>query len=267
MSKYYFLIETNEDDRFPAVEPCFSTIEAVRRHNWYHNTNNYKLIKSLSDVPNGVSSCDIVPVGSLKFYQEITNTKLTPPRMDNNFKYWNYSINGKFINRDQMFKDSNKLNSYQEGDVFVKRADHYKSWTGISSKIHLPSIYPVSCILENWDNELLTFSEILDIQNEYRIFLLGDRIVDIRQYIGNPDIVIDMSKLNDIKDEIMNSPCFKDEKLDYIGWSFDIGTIADDIVFLEYHPMISLGFYGADFKEIPLGLIRAHLVQVNKFAF
>lgn len=217
-----FIIDHNLEDF------SFTLINSIKYKNWYNGSKlyNYKLVKSFSAEKFFPSN---IPVGSIEFVSNYVkryyNKEILPIRIDNLPKE---ILNRKLSINSEEVKNLNK--------IFIKRFDKFKEDIEIIVNKHL----------NNFKGNFY-YSEVIDIESEYRIFVFNNKIVGIKHYLGD---VYKIPSLNFLERCV--------EVIDRNTYSFDVAVTKDEReCLIEIHDIFSLGFYGfEDYSIIPQMFIR-----------
>lgn len=222
-----FLIENKLQDF------SLSLIEAIEYKNWYSGDNSYSY--SLIDTIPDILIEQSVPVGSIDFVQKYTKKfykKVLLP-------YDITNLSKDILNRN-ITTESQEVERIGK-EVFVKNYKEFKELTGI--------FYTASIDFDSLKEKKYFFSEILEIQSEYRIFVYNGKIVGIKHYLGDVYKIPSLSFLKDVVEEI------KDRDV----YSFDVASTTRGEALIEVHDIFSLGLYGFDEKKyIPQMFYRGY---------
>jgi hypothetical protein len=183
-----------------------------------------------SDIP--IRKKDSYPVGDvpfvldhLKLNNELNLDKCKPiniPYILRNLKFTQRNI----------IVSSSPLNPF-ETNSFVKSNTQYKAFN---------ELIKTGENVQHKDNQYF-FSEEIEIDSEWRVFVLNQQIVGLQHYIGD---FLEFPDINFIKDIISN---YEDSPGAY---TVDIGINKNSNFLVEIHPFVSCGLYGfADYKILP----------------
>lgn len=245
-----FLIQTIENQ----VKHDFSLtlLEAIRY--------NYGFLKSnidyvLSDrIPHNIELCKhLIPVGSvefvIEFYKKTYSIDLKPINVPEClFKYAGRKIKNfnkrNYNNIPKRFENCNKL--------FIKSNDIVKH------KMTLDWYRLTDINKINADN--VQVSEIINIDAEYRCFVYNGRLIDIRRYSGDCDVLPCIDTIYMMISEYSNN-------ISPISYTLDIGINleANQTFVIEVHDIYSCGLYGFnDLNKYPRMLYDWHINLLNK---
>ena len=123
---------------------------------------------------------------------------------------------------------------------FVKPIDNDKDFGGMVVTNMLEKIYFKSCVIDKLDNYQLYFSAIVKFVNEFRLFILDNKIygiTDCSKYLINPEDIITQSPPEYILKEIIELNRYRDCVI-------DIGRLDNSIwSVVEVNPPYSLTSY------------------------
>ncbi|QUH22149.1 ATP-grasp domain-containing protein [Alkaliphilus sp. B6464] len=215
---------------------CFQLIEAVNFINWYNGEKVYNVI--LSDY---INYRECIPVGSLEFVFDYIEKFFRKDRKS--IKPINIPDElfiPKYLKRDCCIKD--KKNIIIDRPVFIKSMDAYKSFTEIiNDKNNIP------------EGRYLV-SEVIDIESEWRGFVLNGKLVGLNNYLGDftlfPDILLIKEMINSYK----NCPP---------SYTIDVGVNQSGTFIIEVHPFVSCGLYGFRGKFLPTMFNQAFNYIIN----
>ena len=87
------------------------------------------------------------------------------------------------------------------------------------------------------------FSEEIDIDSEWRVFILNQQIVGLQRYSGDFLAFPDVDFIHNVISNYQNAPG---------SYTVDIGINKNSNFLVEIHPFVSCGLYGfADYKILP----------------
>ena len=240
-----FLIQVGETG-LPLHDFGFQMIEACNYKTWFDIDNPY--VYSLWYDVGTTAFNDYIPIGSVEFvhqflkqYYGIENIKpINIPLSLFNHNYLKRHCN--IINK----QDKQKIGYH--GKRFVKSMDKIKSFAEIVDG------YDINEIPEG--NYL--FSEVIDIQSEWRAFVYNKKLVGLQNYSGNfidfPDVVLIENMIKDYQD------CPPAYTLD-VGINHEVGTFL-----IEVHNFYSCGLYGfADNRILPDMFEKSFKWIINKY--
>lgn len=120
-------------------------------------------------------------------------------------------------------------------NVYIKSIERYK---GDSNLNHL-GFWDKN----NFEEDFYLVSNLIDIDCEYRVFVLNDNILDIKMYVGNWDCynLLDLSIVSDVVKTIKNNRNLEDFPLCY---TLDFYINNNKTYLMEVHPFVSCGLYG-----------------------
>lgn len=241
-NKFIFLLQINEDGEFLDTF-VYDTYQAIKHHNWLVNKSNqtydFLKLKKIEDVDLfRFGSVEYIPVGSVQFVEGFLKLKnITPPKPLNIPKYLRKVRYAKHIIEDLQYKDV--LNNKKYDNFYIKSALNYKDFDVTNGKM---AKYDIPNLDNNY--ELFVTSPISPpIKNEFRSFVLDNKIVNISNYISE-NISFEITKdhvslLNEVVDIISkNDSKLKAYTIDYVV------TEDNSISLLELHHGYSCGNYG-----------------------
>lgn len=200
----------------------FTLLESIKYNNWFNNNEDIKY--ELTDKKTKPGFIPIGEVGFVVQYLKDFHQKYPLPINvpEELFRFAKrYIFNGNeesFINKGQMFVKSNDVIKYPHNGVID------------SGGLDLPV-------------GSYQFSNIIDIQSEYRCFVFKNKLVGIQNYSGDFEIFPDV---NIIKNMIM------DYKKSPIAYTLDVGVSKSGTFVIEVHDFFSCGLYGfSDHRILP----------------
>jgi len=233
---YTFLCQADNRINYDFV---LETLNAVDFANWYANETIYKSImtKDLNSLDIKKGDKSIIPIGSVQFVQSYYREYLG---LDN-FKPVNIPLQLlDYTERRVWFGDETEI---IKQETFCKSSDKIKEFTDIiDSKTTL-------------EKGSYIFSELIDIESEWRCFVLRGELLAIHNYnntLGTyPNIERIKSMISKYKD--LNA--------------YTLDVAIDDhqrTVVIELHDFYSCGLYGFNnHKKLLQMLITSHLQKVN----
>ena len=256
-----FLLQVEDDElvTFPRLtEFANSCLEAIRFERWKDPTYlPHVATASLSDIErldgNKWNGC--IPVGTIEFVEQVMGTVYHISHL----KPVNAPLplqQKRFYKRRVAYVSGvDAVRSLYEGwktdELFVKSATRVKTdFTGI---------YKRTDGLAPYANEpLLLVSEVLPMRtgrcSEWRVFVHHGKILDIRNYSGNPWVLPDRKLVEEMAWAIENilKACTVDVMV----------TDEGETALVEVHNFISCGLYGA---ELPLTMYKQAFLQEVHF--
>lgn len=237
-----FLIQS-DPDLFPEAEIFKHTIHDTIRTRigsfMYENLGFEKVKHRLNTNPDRYK--DYYPFGTIPFIEywlkHYHNKKMRPIEVPSILR------TEEFLKRD--YKVLKKSELPKLGNYFVKNVDKLKagSFTGNIMSWH------ISYGEEYNDDSLFVLSSIIDIQSEWRVYVIGGEIKNISNYDGNPTIFPDINIINKmISIFIATGQAPK-------SFSLDIAVTDKGTAILEIHPFTSIGLYNTLWDE---SLIQAY---------
>lgn len=213
-----FLIQTIDSEI--KHDFSFTLLESIKYNNWYNKRDkiSYKLT-------NEETEPGFIPIGSVEFVSKYLYDYFRLKPLPKNipfelFKYANRTIfNGTYEVR-------------LEKDYFIKSNDKIKD--DINGLLKKTDILPEG----NYQ-----FSEIIDIDSEYRCFVHKNKLVGLQNYSGDFTIFPDIKTINNIIDDYKKSP---------VAYTLDVGINDTGTFIVEIHDFFSCGLYGfSDLNRLP----------------
>ena len=212
----------------------FTLIEAIRYRNWYNNSNEDEIIYT-----NDIKPCfieDVVPIGSVEFVSYYLKTYFNKQPKPINVPEELYLF------ADRRIVVGNE-DSYITEQCFAKSHDKIKRFA---------DIIDVDCKLDPGEYQ---FSDIINIDSEWRCFVFENKLVGLQNYSG------DFTKFpNLITIEQMIQTY---SKVAPVSYTLDIGinhlndNRINNTFVIEVHDLFSCGLYGfSDLKLLPLMFYR-----------
>jgi len=219
----------------------FHMLEATSWINWLNMENLHEC--ALSDVENSFTKRfgdSGIPVGSIEFVLDYYKR--------------NYGITGimpinipkelqtdRFLKR-KLYRDREEV---PEGEkVFVKSLREFKGFTDIVDKKDIP------------EGEYL-ISEVVELESEWRGFIMDGELLDMRSYAGNFKVQPDYNIVDEMIESYESSPR---------AYTLDLGvTSCGDTVIIEAHEFFSCGLYGFhDYRKLIRMNIAQHLEMIKR---
>jgi len=233
-----FLIQSEHG--IPLHDFGFQMIEACRYKNWFNDSSDYTYLLTdnftfITKASEEVSN--FIPIGSIKFVHNFLKqyhniSELKPINIPKELRF------DKYLKRECWFNNTKefivKIYNGEKLPVkkFIKSSQKVKHFTEITDDL---SIVP--------DGRYF-FSELINIESEWRCFIYNKRLVGLQNYSGDftlfPDLSIIYNSIYDYKD---------------CPWAYtlDVGINKEDGTFIiEIHNFYSVGLYGfADNRILP----------------
>jgi hypothetical protein len=225
-----FLIQTI-NDRIKH-DFAFALLEAIEYQNWFYNEIRFEASLSELEFMSYFDLTDVTPVGSLEFvgiycdafYYGASAPLNVPPQLRL----------PSFVKREVGIGDQTQIPI----PAFVKSATQYKTFVDVIEK---PRQIP---------KDTYFWSEILDIQSEWRAFVWQKKLVGLQCYLGDFTLFPDVPLIKNMIQTYTNCP--PAYTID-VGVNDKIGTFV-----IEVHPFVSCGLYGFnDYKILPQMFIAA----------
>jgi len=221
----------------------FTLLESIEFQKWFQNDKNVIASKYI-DYYDYKNWCfkpfhqHYVPVGSVEFvttwFERFCDHTPKPINVPEElFKYCNRIIwNG----------NENGYIGYEE--LFVKSNDNIKGFKEfINSSKPLPK--------GNYQ-----FSEVTDIESEWRAFVYQGKLVGLQNYSGEFTMFPDVEQIEHIIKAYKSAP---------IAYTLDVGVFDEKTFVVEIHDFFSCGLYGfSDHKILPYMLYRWHHEYMGK---
>lgn len=177
----------------------------------------------------------IVPVGNLNYVQKYLETvfkskeaKMVPIEIPEELYRFTHRFYVKLKGREA--KDRYDLSKY-----FVKDIDKLKNWNNL--------LYLGSDVSRHIDDDTnYSLSEVVDIVSEYRVFVLLDKVIGCKHYLG------DVLTFPDKEQILKMIEAYENNNDRPNAYTLDVGVIRKDdkyyTVPLEVHSFVSCGLYG-----------------------
>lgn len=242
-----FLFETDENG-IP-LSDVGTIYEVLKEYNWLRmvsmDTNSvcFRSINNVSDVFDSVHFPRMIPVGSVEFVEKVMRKKINPILVPDELR----GFTGRKIkivsNKDEITQTAQE---WGRNKIFLKSASAVKC--DYSDIYCLPGRLP--------DDSKYFMSEVIDIESEYRCFVRDRRLINIKNYSGNPFVVPNEKAVMNMIDAYKNCPP---------SYTLDVGITKDgETVVIEVHNFIACGLYGLDSVDIIPMLIRAYRYEQRR---
>jgi len=219
-------------------------LEAIRYQKWLQNGNDikYKFLDSKWDgkvyAPIGFKSFhkNYVPVGSVEFVCAYLDVFYDIVPQQINVPEELFGFAGRVIFNDSEKNFEKNLNSY--GKWFAKSNNKIK---------YFAKVVDENTVLEAGNYQ---FSELIDIDSEWRCFVYNNKLVGLQNYSGDFTKFPNVNTINImIYSYTPNAP---------IAYTLDVLINSMGTYVMECHSMFSTGLYGfADYNILPQMLHRA----------
>jgi len=221
-----FLIQTVNDEI--VHDFSFQLKEAVRYRNWYYNYNIDIIEYTDSTTPEYKEGyCPVRPVEFVTYYLNKYFNKTPKPVNvpEELYKYANRRI--VVGNEDSYIGDES---------VFAKSHDKIKRFADTTD--HNTTL-PVG---------LYQFSDIIDMESEWRCFVYNKELVGLQNYSGEFTLFPDVCTITEMINNYNNQP---------IAYTLDVGVTGSTTFVVEVHDFFSCGLYGfRDNRILPLMFYR-----------
>lgn len=240
MSKFVIQCEEICGQLIPAHDFGFELIQAIKFQEWYRQEQRHE-VAFVKDVE--LMYRDYIPVGSVefvqKFMEEFWDVRIVKPL---NIPEELYPFANRFVQRlskkdiDSLFEKYNQL--------FIKSDDKIKDFSEFcNKKSEIPE-----------GNYIV--SELIDIRSEYRCFIKDGRLLDIKNYSGEIDILPNFNTIENMIKAYKSAPP---------AYTLDVAiTGKGETVVIECHNFFSCGLYGfSDYNNLTGMLSQAYYWQLK----
>lgn len=236
-----FLFETDESG-IP-LSDAGTVYEVLKEYNWLRmvsmdaNSVRFRSINNVCDVFDSVYFPRMIPVGSVEFVEKIMRKKINPILVPDELSEFTGRKIKIVSSKDEITQTAQE---WGKNKIFLKSASAVKC--DYSDIYCLPGRLP--------DDSKYFMSEVIDIESEYRCFVRDGRLINIKNYSGNPFVVPNEKAIMNMINAYKNcSP----------SYTLDVGiTRGGETVVIEVHNFIACGLYGFDSVDIIPMLIRAY---------
>lgn len=214
-----------------------ATKHAVDFMNWYENSDNYKIeyIEDIAEIFE-IENDKVIPVGTVEFvegfYKKLYGVdKLLPINIP-------LELLGYTKRKVWYGDETEKI----EKPTFCKSRDKVKGFTDIVDRG------------VNLEKGNYIFSELVDIESEWRCFVYRGQLLGVHNYINSlshyPDIKVIKEMVNKYKD------------LD--AYTLDVGVNGEGTFIIEVHDFYSCGLYGfRDYQKVLYMAIASHNQKIK----
>lgn len=236
---------------------CYEVLRAIEFQNWMH-PDSIRVLRAkdgLTEAP-----IDAIPVGSLEFVKEFVSLKLgitasplplniPEPILESAYVGRNYWKNISILSLSNLYESL-------PDQVFVKSSIQYKLFNAdIVYKKELQKI-----ILTNGNIDI---SEVVEIDDEWRIFVHNHEFVDLKCYTKKFKYVPNYNFID-------NLVCVIKKSMPNLNsYTLDIGFIDGKQSVVEMHHFVGCGLYGFRDYSILLNMVASGYkswVQDSKFS-
>lgn len=254
----HFMIQTGTNGQI-VHDFSFRLLEAVRYADWKYGQPQYGYSFAEKEtavevlLKQGVSPIDIVPIGSIEFvfgcmkllrYNVDKVIPLNVPFLLNKVEFLNRTYHTGLTRKDLM-------GGGFTFPQFIKSANVYKGFVDIvETKSDLDRLS---------SNEKFTVSEVVDIEEEWRVFVQQDEIIGAKPY-GSRTLFPKAPNLRFLKRMTHTIEKARNEgELFPLSYTLDVGVSMDGSFLIECHPFVSCGLYGFDeLERLPSMLIQGY---------
>jgi hypothetical protein len=225
MKETYFILETDKNEDFIDTF-VYDTFKSIKDFNSFKNNEKYYGYRTNISVLNQFGK-DLIPVGSIEFvHNYFSRHNITIPKPlnvpDILREYCSREIID--INKKELLSNKIKYNNY-----FIKSNDSYKDF-------EINKVKYFNFDSSKTENYFISSQIEPEIISEYRCFVLGNRLLSINNYIGDP-IGLTNLHINMLKLFI--------SKIDLRAFTIDIAVLENgNIEIIELHHGYSCGNYG-----------------------
>lgn len=250
---YTFLVETDESGDI-LHDFSFALLQTLRFKKVWDGEEYLFIKKSMGMSPSNHPvpfEKDLIPVGSLNFvfsYIEhvmgLSVENVTPLNIPSELNH------AMFLKRNVMTMSKEEVLEFPfDKPKFIKSQSRYKGFLEI-----VEDKYDLEELTSESNEEMLLVSDVVEIENEYRVFVQMDEIVGVKQYLGGYDVSPDM-KL--VKQMVRMFEFSKEKPMSY---TLDIGVNKNGTFLIEVHPFVSCGLYGWSdgFLRLPSMIIQGY---------
>jgi ATP-grasp domain-containing protein len=215
-----FLIQTIDGN----IEHDFSftLLESIKYNNWLNNDDDIKYELTDEETKSG-----FIPIGEVGFVvnylREHHNKYPLPINVPE--KLFRYAKRNIFNGNEEAF--------WGKGEMYVKSNSIIK--------------YSINGLIDSNKYDLpvgdYQFSEIIDVQSEYRCFIFKNKLVGIQNYSGDFTIFPDVNVIKNMIIDYKDSP---------VAYTLDVGINESGTFVIEVHDFFSCGLYGfSDHRILP----------------
>lgn len=229
----------------------FTLLESIRYLKWASGDDADVQIKYFNSKSNDdifyfkPFHQDYIPIGSVEFvsswFLKFHNHRPKPINIPEEL------FHPKFTQRPIINGNEKKINKLK-GEWFVKSNDKIKGITGIfnSGKDKLPK--------GNYQ-----FSELIEIQSEWRCFVYGGKLVGLQNYSGIFSMFPNIESILWMIHAYESAP---------ISYTLDVGVNEHHTFIIECHDFFSCGLYGfADHRILPFMHSRWHYEYLKNVVY
>lgn len=225
---YKFIIQKQDRIQFDFI---METLNAIDFTNWYNNETIYSY-ERVGTIRDEHLSKGNIPIGTVEFVQEyyrklgIEESKLKPINIPEELI--------KYADRKVWYGDET---TQITKNTFCKSADKLKGFTDI--------VYP-GCNLEPGK---YIFSELIEIESEWRCFVLNGELLGVHNYSNSLGDSPDIGKIKQMISEFGKLKAY----------TLDVGVNETGTFPIEVHDFYSCGLYGfRDYTKLLQMTILSH---------
>lgn len=216
-------------------EDTSTVFSLIDEYNWLHPDNKHIcMAASLSRLSSmslqTLKSC--VPIGSIEFVEQVTQLAHGIPQFYPLLIPQALTVRPEWMKRrvaveDGIWKAQEVFERFETDRLFIKSASRLKT--------DFTDVYRKSDILPQTEDAIF-FSECVNFDSEWRVFVFRSKAIDLRNYAGNPWNIPDKETVLSMVSAIgLNLPAY----------TLDVGVMDGKTVVVEVHNFISCGLYGA----------------------
>lgn len=213
--------------------PMDIEIQIVKKLIDEHNTIHSYEFYNINDIKKENNPEKVIPIGSIEFVEKYLKInynieKINPIEIPECLRKF------EFTKRNYSIINSNNIP--KEGKYFLKNVSKLKdfSYSGDLKNFDFSKIN---------ENDLYQISELIDIKEEYRIYVINGEIENICQYNGYPSILTNNKYIPDAALINKMNTIFSMQKDSPKSYTIDIITNDNGTALIEIHPFISVGLY------------------------
>ena len=200
-----------------------AVMEAVLFERWLRGTKHttYRMQTDTTPIQR-----DEIPVGSIDWTQAVSGTTIRPMNLPENCCGTLFAPRGpcKRLNRAELEKE------LKTRPLFVKSDTKAKAW---------PSMVARSVLEVPIDGRYFC-SPVVDFNEEWRIFVFNQEILDVKQYGGSWEQPLTQAEIKYIKQSLLRAA------IPLPAYTVDVGRTENGMEWIEVHPFIACGLYGFD---------------------
>jgi hypothetical protein len=232
----FFLLQNKEENKDMNLE--FEIISELLNNSRVHSYTTC----SIDNITKRNELLGAIPIGSIQFVTKFLN-KIYDIEQINPIEIPKCLKTPEFLKREYDIVPYDYIP--ETGNWFIKDASTLKSFIHFGNKENMP---------ENSKEHLYQISEILNVQSEYRVYIIDGKVENICNYNGEPLILPDTNLIKKANAIYSIQPDYPK------SYTIDVMVSDRGTSIIEIHPFISVGLYSTLWGA---NLLQAYIDGIN----